>query len=138
MYIYPLKSDEIYHYGTKEHSGRYPWGSGDRPKQRLESGKSKYVNHDAFYKALDSSNRKEISDLDKKLDEAYNKLSEDAKHYYDKSLKWISEIPLDMDQLDEEGIENDPFFLSEDDFNDLKKISDIYLRFVRRAQLSRR
>lgn len=33
MYIYPLKPEEIYHFGTKEHSGRYPWGSGDRPYQ---------------------------------------------------------------------------------------------------------
>lgn len=26
-------SDELYHYGTKRHSGRYPWGSGDDPYQ---------------------------------------------------------------------------------------------------------
>ncbi len=26
--------DELYHYGTKRHSGRYPWGSGDDPYQR--------------------------------------------------------------------------------------------------------
>ena len=25
--------DELYHYGTKRHSGRYPWGSGDEPYQ---------------------------------------------------------------------------------------------------------
>lgn len=40
MYIYPPSPDEIYHFGTKEHSGRYPWGSGDRPKQRLEKAKN--------------------------------------------------------------------------------------------------
>lgn len=28
---------ELYHYGTKEHSGRYRWGSGERPYQRLEN-----------------------------------------------------------------------------------------------------
>lgn len=39
MYVYPLKPDEIYHFGTKEHSGRYPWGSGERPRQRLEKPK---------------------------------------------------------------------------------------------------
>lgn len=27
-------SDELYHYGTKRHSGRYPWGSGADPYQR--------------------------------------------------------------------------------------------------------
>ena len=26
--------DELIHYGTKRHSGRYPWGSGDEPYQR--------------------------------------------------------------------------------------------------------
>lgn len=27
MHIYPIKPDEIFHYGIKEKSGRYPWGS---------------------------------------------------------------------------------------------------------------
>ena len=27
-------SDILEHYGTKRHSGRYPWGSGDNPYQR--------------------------------------------------------------------------------------------------------
>ena len=25
--------NELYHYGTKRHSGRYPFGSGERPYQ---------------------------------------------------------------------------------------------------------
>lgn len=44
--------NELYHYGTPRHSGRYPWGSGDRPyqgdkpyskllKQNIKSGKDK-------------------------------------------------------------------------------------------------
>lgn len=33
----PKESMEIYHFGIKERSGRYPWGSGKRPHQRLES-----------------------------------------------------------------------------------------------------
>ena len=28
------ESDELEHYGTPRHSGRYPWGSGDNPYQR--------------------------------------------------------------------------------------------------------
>ena len=28
-----IKDDELYHYGTPRHSGRYPWGSGDNPFQ---------------------------------------------------------------------------------------------------------
>ena len=31
---------ELKHYGTPRHSGRYPWGSGKRPKQRLERSKA--------------------------------------------------------------------------------------------------
>lgn len=30
---------EIYHYGTPRHSGRYPWGSGERPFQDLSPRK---------------------------------------------------------------------------------------------------
>lgn len=32
-----LYSDELYHYGTPRHSGRYPWGSGDNPYQHEDS-----------------------------------------------------------------------------------------------------
>lgn len=32
-YISTLGGDEIKHYGTKRHSGRYPWGSGQHPYQ---------------------------------------------------------------------------------------------------------
>lgn len=33
FYIPPTKPNEIYHYGIKRRSGRYPYGSGDRPFQ---------------------------------------------------------------------------------------------------------
>lgn len=33
-----MKVSELKHYGTKEHSGRYPWGSGENPYQRLGNG----------------------------------------------------------------------------------------------------
>lgn len=35
-------SEELMHYGTKRHSGRYPWGSGDNPYQRYDDFYSKY------------------------------------------------------------------------------------------------
>lgn len=31
-----MNRDELYHYGTPRHSGRYPWGSGDNPYQRTK------------------------------------------------------------------------------------------------------
>ena len=33
-----LTSDELEHYGTKRHSGRYPWGSGENPFQHDKIG----------------------------------------------------------------------------------------------------
>lgn len=33
--------EEIYHFGIKRKSGRYPWGSGDRPYQSEERSASK-------------------------------------------------------------------------------------------------
>ena len=29
-----ISEDSLMHYGTKRHSGRYPWGSGSEPYQR--------------------------------------------------------------------------------------------------------
>lgn len=33
FYNYPVRPDEIYHFGIKRRSGRYPYGSGERPYQ---------------------------------------------------------------------------------------------------------
>lgn len=37
-----VKSDELIHYGTPRHSGRYPWGSGKDPYQRNKGFMSRY------------------------------------------------------------------------------------------------
>lgn len=37
-----MDNEELVHYGTPRHSGRYPWGSGDNPYQRSFDFKSKY------------------------------------------------------------------------------------------------
>ena len=34
IFEYYEYDDELFHYGTKRHSGRYPWGSGKEPFQR--------------------------------------------------------------------------------------------------------
>nr|DAY93469.1 MAG TPA: RNA dependent RNA polymerase [Caudoviricetes sp.] len=36
-----MNNDYLAHYGTKRHSGRYPWGSGKDPKQSLRSESAK-------------------------------------------------------------------------------------------------
>lgn len=50
MYIQPQKSDEIFHYGIKRRSGRYPWGSGGRPYQRLEGKVKSFIKGDMYEK----------------------------------------------------------------------------------------
>lgn len=49
---------ELYHYGMPERSGRYAWGSGDRPYQRLE-GKAQ---------RMEKRLRKKFEKADKKAD----------------------------------------------------------------------
>lgn len=39
MYQPPIRPNEIYHYGIKRRSGRYPWGSGERPYQDTDKDK---------------------------------------------------------------------------------------------------
>lgn len=57
FYKYPIKPNEIYHYGMPERSGRYAWGSGDRPYQRLEKKASR----------MESRLRKRFDKFDKKI-----------------------------------------------------------------------
>lgn len=33
FYNYPVRPDDVMHFGVKRKSGRYPWGSGERPYQ---------------------------------------------------------------------------------------------------------
>lgn len=43
MAVYgPPNSEELYHYGTKRHSGRYPYGSGENPYQSEPSKRKTY------------------------------------------------------------------------------------------------
>lgn len=37
FYVFPQNSNDIYHYGIKRKSGRYPWGSGERPYQSTKA-----------------------------------------------------------------------------------------------------
>ncbi len=48
-------SEDLAHYGTPRHSGRYPWGSGDNPYQRNESFLGQV---DKLRKAKDSNGKK--------------------------------------------------------------------------------
>lgn len=71
MYKYPIKPDELYHFGTKTNSGRYPWGSGGRPYQRLEKPKRKI----GLFKSKKLEQKKK-EDYEKKRREEFEKNKE--------------------------------------------------------------
>lgn len=55
-------SDALYHYGTKRHSGRYPWGSGETPYQhsgdflsRVDQLKSAGMSEKERYEAINAT-----------------------------------------------------------------------------------
>ena len=59
--------DYIMHYGTKRHSGRYPWGSGERPYQGEERGNG--LNDEA-------------SVINYLSDKGFKKIEYDSKYYH--------------------------------------------------------
>lgn len=80
---------DILHYGTKRHSGRYPWGSGDRPYQ-----------HSHNINAADSESTKPSqSDRDKQTNTTFNFKS------------WMQKQKYLLDRkLVKAGIKDDPMF----------------------------
>lgn len=62
-----MNNDYLIHFGTKEHSGRFPWGSGKRPFQRLP-GKNKVT-----YKKASELSDDELAQFNKrrKLEKVY-------------------------------------------------------------------
>lgn len=111
FYIAPQKPDEIYHYGIKGRSGRYPWGSGDRPYQRLEkrvgklerkvertkkrevSKNAKKLRSESYKRAQARmiEERRMVSDIDEIAEEEYKKLvSDQSKELSSKNKKRIS------------------------------------------------
>lgn len=135
MYVCPIKPNEIYHYGMPERSGRYAWGSGDRPYQRLEGKASKmekrlnkkFMRIDTktsklqtkankkFNKANEQRNsrfkfrrNKAESSFDKgyELQEKRERLEYKMSNKYDKYLKKFEKLDLVMDEdLKKKGLE---------------------------------
>lgn len=59
--------DELFHYGTQRHSGRYPWGSGENPNQRsrdfmgmLDDLKKQGLSEDDIIKAMGMETKAEF------------------------------------------------------------------------------
>ena len=98
------QNDELMHYGTPRHSGRYPWGSGDRPHQhdraakkieRMKAHEERIAAKDQ--KVLDKKN-KAMAGVDAKQQEIDDK--------FDKKMKDIDDkVVVDMEKLlGEQGI----------------------------------
>ena len=62
--ILEISEDELMHYGTPRHSGRYPWGSGEDPYQ-----------HEKFYQSVQQLKREGLTD--KEIWEEFNMSSTD-------------------------------------------------------------
>lgn len=65
---------ELEHSGVKGRSGRYPWGSGDRPYQRLEGSRKSPIGRMKAKKAerqaeKDEENKRKKEEYERKLDE---------------------------------------------------------------------
>ncbi|MBQ0025922.1 MAG: hypothetical protein KBS79_00905 [Lachnospiraceae bacterium] len=113
--------DELYHYGTPRHSGRYPWGSGEDPYQHEKgyggvvnnllkaglkpeelqkwSGSNPYTAEVAFkkkYQELKKSGKSEV-DIAKELGmKSTTELRDQLKDYTNKIKNWEIETALAM------------------------------------------
>lgn len=84
------RSDELMHYGTPRHSGRYPWGSGERPFQR--QGSTRFHN----YMSTDKLDRIKEDEVKKTL-KANGYSSE--KEYNDALRKALNDGSLNGDHI---------------------------------------
>ena len=91
---------ELYHYGTPRHSGRYPWGSGDNPRQGTAAyytGKIKTARQTGRYPQLSNKNPERYKNFKKKYEETKNKLSS---HGINPTQKRIAdEMGVSVDRL---------------------------------------
>lgn len=75
--MYRYYGSELYHYGIAGRSGRYPWGSGGRPYQRLEKPKNKVNIIKRIKNRKTEKNRIEKEKEKKKIIEEKQKLEKD-------------------------------------------------------------
>lgn len=95
--------DELLHYGTKRHSGRYPWGSGENPYQRDNKGfLARYheLRKDMPEKEVAKYMGMSMRELRAKVSSAKNeKIKEDMQAVYDRKYKAQMSIPAISKEL---------------------------------------
>lgn len=82
-----VSHDDLMHYGTPRHSGRYEWGSGDRPFQGDENMSSAEIK--AEMKRLDKADRQFIRKNEKKIKKAAEKVVKPYMNKYDRELRKV-------------------------------------------------
>lgn len=90
-----MDNNELFHFGTKMHSGRFKWGSGERPFQRLGG-----VGRKESKKSIKSWTDEELASKIKRLEQEkrYNDLSKNdvsyGKKILDDTLKTVAKTTL--------------------------------------------
>lgn len=111
-----MKLGYLVHYGTPRHSGRYPWGSGKRPKQRLEQPKNEetIIKASKLNKKLNSFDYGTIVDgkiytnLDKVPWNRYKTLTISQMDKYKVGICWDF-VNYQHNYFSKTGIKNDSF-----------------------------
>lgn len=103
-YFYILDG-ELYHYGTQGKSGRYKWGTGDRPYQRLETAKAKKYKKSLPKRLLEKRAEKKAVKAKKEADRKLREVEEERKKYLYQQ-KRLSDT-LNKEELLKEGKASD-------------------------------
>lgn len=85
--------NELYHYGMPERSGRYPWGSGDRPYQRLKKTIKKLNKTEYKRQQLVQKPRSVFTETDKQKIEEYSKK-------FDIYMDTLKRLGVDLDKTE--------------------------------------
>lgn len=100
MYTYPQRSNEIYHFGIKGRSGRYPYGSGERPYQDREQArrqKNLAVGRERLANRINRANKMLETDKYSRKIGWENTQKAGKAHEYVKDIKEISKEILSDD-----------------------------------------
>lgn len=84
--MYNYNYQELFHYGMPKRSGRYPWGSGNRP---FQSEESKLARNSSRAERIEKRTKKKFSRLEnriekrqKKADKEFNKAEKKSVSYF--------------------------------------------------------
>lgn len=98
FYVY---NNELYHYGTQGRSGRYKWGTGNRPYQRLETAKVKKYKKSLPKRISEKRAEKKAAKEKEKADKKIREVEEERKKYLAQQ-KYLKDT-LNKEELLKEG-----------------------------------